>query len=201
MKLSTKSILLIIGVLLTLLGGYLTWTALYAGMGEFQELSVPDYISGNAIEVSVHYPLRVLIGKSAQVRVKFNAGNGLIPGTALDQELDLPGFVVIPQKRQITSLNDGQKGSSVWKIVPTTPEEIQGVVSLALESVPNGMFAISPTAQASFMIKAYRLFGMEYPTLIKAGLACLMMGGLAILIALKFLSAQPRTSHKPKIYG
>ena len=92
MKLSTKAIFLIIGVFLTLLGGYLTWTALYPGTGEFQELSVPDYISGNSIKVSVHYPLRVLIGKSSQVRVKFSAGEGLIPGSALDQELDLPSL-------------------------------------------------------------------------------------------------------------
>ncbi|HNY84312.1 MAG TPA: hypothetical protein PKK82_05575 [Anaerolineaceae bacterium] len=201
MKLSTKAIFLIIGVFLTLLGGYLTWTALYPGTGEFQELSVPDYISGNSIKVSVHYPLRVLIGKSSQVRVKFSAGEGLIPGSALDQELDLPGFVVTPQKRQMTSVSDGQKGSSVWKIAPTTPAEIQGVISLALESAPNGMFAISPTVQASFMIKACRLLGMEYLTLIKVGLACLLIGGLAIMIALKFLSAQPRATHKPKIYG
>jgi hypothetical protein len=196
-----KLILIVAGVVFVLIGGYLTWTVLYPGVSEFQVLTVADYISGKSIDVSVHYPLRVLIGKTSQIRVKYDAATGLIPGSALDQELDLPGFVVTPQKRQMTPLSEGQKGTVAWKIVPVSPEKAEAVVSLALESVPNGMFALSPTAQASFQVKAFDVLGMEYATMLKTGLIFLLVGALAVFIALKLHSTQPKVINKPRIYG
>jgi hypothetical protein len=201
MKNHLKLILVLGGAVFVLLGGYLSWTALYPGMGEFQELSVADYVSGKTIDVSVHYPLRVLIGKTGQVRVKYASPMNLIPGSALDQELNLPGFVVTPQKRIMTTLIDGQKGTAAWKIVPVAPEETQAVVSLALESVPNGMFALSPTAQLPFQIKAYDVLGMEYATILKLGLIFLAVGAFVLFLGIKLQNTQPKLSKKPRIYG
>ena len=201
MKNNLKLILILAAAMLLVVGAYLTWTALYSGVIEFQEFSVADYTTGKSIDVSVHYPLRVLIGKTGLVRVKYSEPAGLIPGSALDQELDLPGFVVTPQKRIMTSLIEGQKGTVAWKIVPVTPVESQGVTSLALVSVPNGLFAISPTAQASFQIKAFSVLGMEYTTIIKLGMIFLAVGVLVLFIGLKLHSPQPKMINKPHIYG
>lgn len=201
MTIKLKYFLIIAGVVFILLGGFLIWTALYPGMGEFQELSVADYTTGKSINVSVHYPLRVLIGKTSLVRVKYSEPIGLIPGSALDQELDLPGFVVTPQKRIMTSLMESQKGTAAWKIVPVTPVDSQAVVSLALESVPNGMFSLSPTAQASFQVKAFSVLGMDYATVLKLGLIFLPIGAFAMILGIKLQNAQPKFIKKPRIYG
>lgn len=201
MKNNLKLILIISGAVFVLLGGYLTWTALYPGMGEFQDLTVADYTTGKTIEVSIHYPLRVLIGKTSLVRVKFDAPADLIPGCALDQQLDLPNFVIIPQPRIITSLIEGQEGTAVWKIDPVTPEQVQAGVSFALESVPNGMFALSPTAQTSFQIEAFDVLGMEYATLLKTGLIFAAIGALTLFAGLKLRSSQPKRIKQPHIYG
>ena len=85
--------------------------------------------------------------------------------------------------------------------MPVTPVESQGVTSLALVSVPNGMFAISPTAQASFQIKAFSVLGMEYTTIIKLGMIFLAVGVLVLFIGLKLHSPQPKMINKPHIYG
>ncbi len=196
-----KFYLVVAGFVFMFLGGYLTWTALYPGMGEFQELSVADYTTGKSIDVSIHYPLRVLIGKTGLVKVKYSETNGLIPGSALDQELDLPGFVVTPQKRIMTSVIEAQKGSAAWKIVPVTAVDSQAVVSLALESVPNGMFALSPTAQASFQVVAFSVLGMEYSTILKLGLIFLPLGALSVFLGIKLRNLQPKLNKKPHIYG
>lgn len=201
MKNNLKLILIIAGAVFVLLGGYLTWTALYPGMGEFQNLTVADYATGKSMDVSVHYPLRVLIGKTTLVRVKYEVPSDLIPGSALDQELDLPGFVVTPQKRIMNSLIEGQKGNIAWKIVPVSPEKTQAIVSLALESVPNGLFALSPTAQINFQVESFKVLGMEYAIMVKAGLLFLLIGGLSVFVSIKLRATQPNLAKKPHIYG
>lgn len=196
-----KLILIISGIVALIFGVFLTWTALYPGMGEYQELSVADYVSGETIDVSVHYPLRILIGKGSMIRVKFSPTEGLIPGSALDQELDLPGFVILPQKRLITSLTDNQKGTTVWNVVPVSPETGEALVSLALESVPNGLLALNPTALVNFEVEAYRLLGMEYPTVLIVGLIFLPLGALIFFIGTRLPQTQTGSNKKIQFYG
>lgn len=197
MKIKKQTLLLIVGLLLLAIGGYLFTRKAVPVTSQSQAVALADWIygSGGNLDVMVTYPEKVETGRKNLITVAYEADEALEgvldDGVVLDLQLDMIKTVVQPQKRVLIPVENGRK-TFVWEVEPFTAGIANASISLALgDSSVSGNYAITAQQIIDFNMDITDSTSATQADLSTWGFVCLGSALVSLLAAYLLNKKQP----------
>jgi len=197
MKIKGQTILLVAGVLLLAVGGFLFTRRTIPVPSQSQAVALADWMygSGGSLNVMVTYPEKLETGRKNLITVAYQADKALESvlddGVVFDLQLDMIKTVVQPQKRMLIPVESGRK-TFIWEVEPFTAGISKASISLALgDKSLSGNYAITAQQQINFDMEITESTAATRGELTTWGFICLGVGLLSLLAAYLMNKKQP----------
>ena len=197
MKIKKQTILLIVGLLLMAVSGFLFSRRAIPVASQSQAVALTDWIyrSGGNLNVMVTYPEKLETGRKNLITVAYEADDALESvlgqGVVFDLQLDMVKTVVQPQKRMLIPVESGRK-TFIWEVEPFTAGFSEASVLLALgDNSLSGNYAITAQQKIDFSMEIAESTAATRGELSTWGFVCLGAGLLSLLAAFLLNKQKP----------
>ena len=180
------------------LGLGLLFQVFFGSRTQTQTVDLPS--AYGTAQVQVSYPTRLLVGKTAKLRLSLTLPEGanLTGSIVFDRQLDAPGLIVRPQKRVMSPLSSNEKFAYHWNLSAINAGPSACSLQMALtDGQASGLFALTPQAVLPFEIRVYKILGMGARQARTLGLA-LTAAGVLLFFASRALNPPLSASRKIK---
>ena len=189
MKVKKQTILMITGLLLLAVSGFLFTPRAIPVTSQSQAVALADWVygSGGSLNVMVTYPEKLETGRKNLITVAYQADKALESvlddGVVFDLQLDMLMTVVQPQKRMLIPVESGRQ-TFVWEVEPFTAGFSEASISLALgDTSLSGNYAITAQQKIEFSVEIVESTAATRGELTTYGFICLGAGLLSLLAA------------------
>jgi hypothetical protein len=197
MKIKKQTLLLILGLVLLAVSGFLFTRRAIPVSSQSQAVALSDWIyrSGGNLNVMVTYPEKLETGRKNLITVAYQADDALksvlAQGVVFDLQLDMIKTVVQPQKRMLIPVESGRK-TFVWEVEPFTAGVSEASISLALgDNTLSGNYAITAQQRIDFSMEIVESTAATRGELTTFGVIFLAAGLLSLLAAYLLNKKQP----------